>query len=160
MSRLSHSSPETVHIHSRASLLVRIFHLICDGLKGCCSPNKKSPSLYEITNVFVIQLSNTRSKPLLNVFLADSFGSDQAIIRPLHKISKSRDFVYILGCWFPTLPENIHYIYIKHVQSVHMYAYIYIYISNTFSLCVCVYIYIYTYIHTYIHIYIHTYIHI
>jgi hypothetical protein len=79
MPGLSHSPPETFHLISRALLLVRIFHLIRDALKGCNSVYRKSPSPYEITNVVVIQLLNTSNEILLNVFLAKSFGSDRAI---------------------------------------------------------------------------------
>jgi len=79
MSRLSHSPPETLHLISHALLLVRIFHLIRDALKGCNSLHKKSPSLYEITNVVVIQLLNTSNELLLNDFPANNFSSDRGI---------------------------------------------------------------------------------
>jgi len=79
MPPLSHSPPETLHLISRALLLVRIFHYIRDALKGCNSLYRKSPSLYEITNVVVIQLLNTSNELLLNDFPANSFSSDRAI---------------------------------------------------------------------------------
>jgi hypothetical protein len=93
MPRFSHSPPETLHIHSPTWLLVRIFHLIRNALNECYFLYKKSLSLYEITDVVVIQLLNTSNKPFLTIFW---------------QIISAQFEQYILGWSSPTSYLNIH----------------------------------------------------
>jgi glutathione peroxidase-family protein len=91
-----------------------------DALKGCYSLYKKSPSRYEILNVVVIQLSNTSNKPHLNVFVANNFGSDRAIVRQLHVNGKNIDSMYNYRADFP-LSNKIYIIsYTKHILYIYI----------------------------------------
>jgi hypothetical protein len=81
-------------------------------------------------NVVVIQVSNTSNKPLLNIFVANSFCSDLAIVRQIHKNGKNRDSVYNYVRDLP-LCNKIYIIKIYQIYTVSL------------SLSLSLYIYIY-----------------